>query len=327
MMKNLYCIILLFISFLSFNACVKEDRSDCPPVDLPGEMEERLLYLRTVPEKYLFEDIVETLQLYLYEEKEDMLVALTREFSADELRATGYAIEWHNWNDLDHYNYHIIGVLNTNEDYDFPNTSRLYDFETHIKATEEDIVSHEVKDLFIGYFNPNDRWPSAPHDTLYLEKLLNRIYITIEFDGFELREGTELKTRISGNNSKYDYLNGKLSTGFMNYHPYRDNSAETDRSVFTFDIITGKLYIEDDLELFVQLYDEKGELEEETSFMLVEYIARIEDAAGNYLYDTDQKLQQEDEFYIYIVINEDFQIIGITINDRYTVPPGPGVDL
>lgn len=326
-MRAFYYITLLLVGYVSFISCVKDNRDDCPPGVIPGETIERLLHLRTIPDKYLFEDIVESLQLFLYEEEDDMLIALTREFSAEELKETNYTIEWHNWTDLDHYNYHIIGVLNSNDDYDFPNTGRLYDFETHINPTEEDIVKHEVRDLFIGYFNPHDRVPEALHDTLYLEKLLNRIYITIEFDGFQLREGAELKTVISGNNSKYDYLNGKLTTGYMNYHPYRDNSQETDRSIFTFDIITGKLYINDDLKLSIQLYDENGESEEINSFMLVEYIAKLTDNNGNYLYNTDIKLQQEDEFYIYLIINEEYQIIDMTINDWYSVPPGPGIDL
>lgn len=87
------------------------------------------------------------------------------------------------------------------------------------------------------------------------------------------------------------------------------------------------MYIGDDLEVLIKRYeDENAESVQEVSFMLTEYISQLVDGDGYYLYSTDEDLElQEDPFVVRILLDCDFAIAEITVNNWFVIKPG--VDL
>lgn len=303
--------------------------SDCV-TDIPGggeetETDSRVLYFKTIPEKYQFEEIVESVRLYVYDDDENRYLKTFRDVTAEELLSSAYGVILSEWEELpDNNNYHIIGVLNLNEHYEISGHEALDSYETRIVRDENHEISDDLNDIFIGYIRLDPITKTVYEDTIYLEKLTNRIYLTVEFFDFELPAGTELISYITGSNSEYNYLNNSLGYTTMTYKPHTYGAEH--ESMFKFELTTGKLYLEDDLVLWIEMYDVLGRKVGEQSINLTDRIAETQDDNGNYLYNTNQKLQEEDEFYLYLLIDGNFEIIEFNVNDWYLVVD-PGVDL
>lgn len=314
-MKREKYIYILFTFLLLSQACVHEDRSDCPPGILIEDDFLRTLHFKTIPDKYNFEALVETVTLYVYDDDEDRLQRTYRVIDLNEFLTTDFRVILSEWEDLPDDNYHMIGVMNMNDHYQILGEHRLDEYQTHILELEDE----ELNDVFIGYINLSAVTRAEYRDTMYLEKLVNRIHLSVEFLDNRLAAGYTLSSYLTGSNAEYDYLNNSLGHNQMTYVPYFHDTDH--QSLFYFDIATGKLVIGDDLSLVIEIYDANGELIQTILIPLTEEIANLTDNNGYYLYDTNEKLQAEDEFYLYIIFNDDFTIAEFRINDWFLVDP------
>ncbi|MCD8042756.1 MAG: FimB/Mfa2 family fimbrial subunit [Tannerellaceae bacterium] len=314
-------LILLTIS------CVKDDMSDCDTGGSSGggiiETNSRILSFETIPHKYKFETIAENLRLYLYDE--DLFLLNYYDITVQELAANDYKVTISDWKEVeDERLYHIMGVLNYTEHYEIAGEEHLERYETRIARDENNETEEDLNHIFVGYINIDPITKTVYEYKMLLEKLTNRIHLTVEFVDFELPDNSNLTAHIIGSNAEYNYLNHSLEYTSMIYHPciYGPN----DDSKFKFEITTGKLYMEDDLELLIELYNPNGIRIEHIDIPLTEKIAETQDDNGYYLYNTDEKLKEEDEYYLNIVIGANFQIIEFNINDWHLVVD-PGIDL
>ncbi|MCC8143459.1 MAG: FimB/Mfa2 family fimbrial subunit [Tannerellaceae bacterium] len=105
--------------------------------------------------------------------------------------------------------------------------------------------------------------------------------------------------------------------------PHTDNRPK--ESIYEFLIDTLRLWFGDDLTLVVKLDEEGQDTIEVDRIGIVAFLAEVTDLNGNYLYDSDDKLDLEDEYYIEIVLDAELKISQIIVNGWFEI--GQDIDL
>lgn len=326
-MKKIEYILLLTAWLISFSGCVKEDLdlSDCPPVD-PGVEEENERYLRFQVKNNSqgFANIVEYIQLFAYDENNGYIkdTLLTR----NQIQASDYRFNMTAWKNEGEEFHHMIGVMNLTDNYSIDNEHHKLEFRKSVVTNRTDTVDVHLEDVYLGQIEFGTPVKSVTYDMLYLVKNTNDVHLEIEFmEGCQLPENSTITPYLRGSNGTYNAFNESVGENTLVYehHTYLTNLLPVLHYQFT----TLKMYIGDDLEVLIKRYeDENAESVQEVSFMLTEYISQLVDGDGYYLYSTDEDLElQEDPFVVRILLDCDFAIAEITVNNWFVIKPG--VDL
>ncbi len=310
----LYLLICILTFIILFGSCINEDMSNCPSG--------RYLHFETINKKYEFKDIVEKVDLYIYDGEE---LVDKKTYSRAEIEASDYKIyldERPNGMEL-----HYIALINEFDDYfrtvDADHKETL---QTAIVAAKGDSVKNRLPNIFHGAKDIlfSNKLLGIP-DTIYLKKNTNDINLFVAFKGYELPSSSHLSSFICGSNGKYNYDNQPIETTTYTYLPYTAalGSGEYDyNSHFT----TMRLWIGADTDIRLEKKDEvlsplAPAVETLHRLNITEELAKVT-VNGEYIYNTDEKLEAEDEYDITIILDGNFVVLELVINDWVIVRNG-----
>lgn len=305
-----------FLFTLLMGSCINDDLSNCTV--------ERYLHFETLNKKYNFKDIVEKVDLYIYDGDE---LINTKTYSRTDIQATDYKIPLYGYPGKTKL--HYIALVNQSETcYHTINTEQKKDLLTEILPAQGDSVKNRLSNIFHGAkYIDFDYSTANTSDTIYLKKNTNNINLFVSFDGYELPENNYLKSFISGSNGKYDYENTPITDTKYTYLPY--NSKVNDKQyAYTSQFTTMRLWIGADTEIKLEKEDFTGSpviTESVQKLNITEVLAKIVDSNKEYLYNTNEKLEKEDEYNIFITLDGSFVIMDLTINNWFVIKGGVGL--
>ncbi|MDH6306321.1 hypothetical protein M2463_002989 [Parabacteroides sp. PH5-13] len=303
--RSLFSSILILLLFLG--SCINDDLSECPSG--------RYLHFETLNGKYSFRDVVETVDLYIY--KGNSLVE-TKRYSRGEIQATGYKIYLNDRPNGTELRY--VALVNQAEDcYHTTGSETLEGMLTGLVSSETDSLAdlyHGTKDILFEHRS------AGVADTIYLKKNTNKINLYVGFDGYELPQGSTLHSYIQGRNGQYDSENKPVENSRYTYHPYRwALGGEESRYDYDAHFTTLRLWIGADTDLSIEKQNTAVSPLRATEAQLlyrlniVEELAKVVSSGGTYLYDTNEKLELEDEFDIILLLDGNFVVLELIIND------------
>jgi len=300
MNKSIY--ILLLLLWPVMQSCIYDDLSDC--------FRERYIWFKSINTKYIYEDIAQQVNLYIYDEQQQFINELI--CTHDDLIRTGGKVyipaqyEGKYW---------IVALVNLSDNYIVYDTEEFAHWKASLQTANGNEVSSKLPDLYhsmkaisFGQDNP------LPGDTMYLSKNINHIYLTIECSASDVLEN--IQPYIYGSNSLFNYENRLLGDRMITYHPH-NTQKYTNRMQYS--ITTMLLRIMGDISLYFKEQESDGSISDRKIFNITEELAKVKDSNGRKLYDSDIKLSLEDEFKFVIVLDKSSQIIDLKINDWYVV--------
>jgi hypothetical protein len=264
--------------------------------------------------KYRIEDVTQEMLLYLYDNRGDLVD--TFQFSAVYLRTNDYTAMLP-ISDVGEYT--IVALLNPSpENYEVTGSETLTTFRTELKPDRLDTVARRPSDLFYAHRNiVHVETTEIEYDTVYFHKSTVHFNVHVQLEDHTLPAENTLKVSIDGNNGIFDYLNAKSARRL--YLPYTDPQIITraiqEEHIYQFE--TMDFHTTDVLNLYVQ---EVGPTTDRSrSIDIVEALSQVTSENGFHPYDADEKLAQEDEYDLVVVLDAGFKILELRINDWYTI--------
>lgn len=291
-------IFLLLAVLVIYAGCYKEDFSDCPHV--------LYLYYRSVMQKYTYEDVVEQLDIYLYDTNGQQISTYT--YSVEELDDIDFMpkipVEKNTV-------YSIVSVLNAHNDYTIENGLELQSFKLSLNTQSGDTVREKQDDLFYGMkqitvIGLENR---QQQETIDLYKNTNHINLNVSFRNGK-PDGYPLFARLEANNGSFDYTNKCYPQSFRIYEPYLQNEY-SGKELFCF--TTMQIWLGSVVNLFLET-EEGGRRIQKSEMNIVEVITKV--------YNTEEKLAQEDIFNINLILDADYTIFELSINEWYVIKSG-----
>ncbi|MDH6358993.1 FimB/Mfa2 family fimbrial subunit [Parabacteroides sp. PF5-9] len=321
-MVHLKRIILFVIPVLLFGSCLKDELEPCgmDPDNL------RYISLKSGMRKYNYEHIVKEVDVYLYDDN-DFLVDLLS-YSKEELKKTDYRIALPI---AENQEYSAVVLVNKGDSYEIDRIDQQKEFYVSLKSEAGDTVRTRQADLFTGFKVLDFGADALPEgmddrcDTVILMKATNHFDVTVDFKGYTLPTGSRINTYIKGNNGSANYQTRCHKNSQRIYMPLPpdDGSVMTDNPLY---FTTMKIWHGSDLTLYVEELNENDQLVKSHQMLIVDRLAQIKNMDGEYLYNTDDKLDQEDQFVLNLELDDRFVLIGLSINGWSLIESGIVVD-
>lgn len=162
---------------------------------------------KTINPNYQFEEIIGSLDLYLYNHEEVLVEKYS--YSQQQLISTNYKayIPYHASGE-----YFLVAIVNPHELYAITGEDELITFHNQLITDSNNIISSKLPDIYHSF--KEIRFTEATYvtnDTLMLSKNTNHIKLEVEIQGYTLPENSSIKTNITGANGIYDYINRPLN--------------------------------------------------------------------------------------------------------------------
>lgn len=306
-------LIALFTVLVALTGCYKEDYSTCP--------DGRYVFFESVTRKYDYAEVVESADLYLYNNAGRLVNKY--EYTLAQVKADGGRLLLPFQPEGE---YTLVAVVNGSKDhYDVSDADNTSSGKLSLKCNGESVVETMPCDIYHSCSTITfDRYSVAKTETdiLDLFKNTNDFHVKVKFVNDAAPAG-ELQVYMCGNNGTYGYDN-KLVEG--SYRKYKTHQYSPEDNLYT--MRTMRVHTNTDLMLHLELWPENTTKADEAEPLrtqtidIREYLMGVKDTAGNCLYDTDEKLEQEDRFNIVVTLRSNFEISGITINDWAVISPG-----
>lgn len=302
-------ILILFSSLLLFGSCIEEDLDDC----LRG----KYICFKTNNPKYKYEEVVDKVNLYLYDEGENLVSEYS--YSRQQLIDSDYkAYLPQHLNG----NYLLVALVNHEDCYSTTEVSQLSKLKTKLNA-ENDSVRSKQADLYHAYREVSfgDTY-HITSDTVSLSKNTNHINLEVELRDYPMPANATLCTHICGCNGIYNYNNKSLGGAKLTYIPHTLVSENISGNKITLNNISTimRLWIGDDLSICLEQHEPGKSPVNLTNLMLTKEIASIaNDLTNEKLYDTNEKLELEDEFRIRVVLDGELSVVELRINNWYLI--------
>lgn len=156
---------------------------------------------------------------------------------------------------------------------------------------------------------------------MYLSKNTNNIHLTVHMSDGAVPASAQVDAYMHGCNGLYDSQNKAKGNTMVTYLPHASSKVVTS----TYDFTTLRLWIGDDLTMKIEQNESGKQAVPLATIPVTQWLAELENDNGEKLYDTDDKLEMEDEFNIEISLDGKAVIIGVKINGWYLIKPN--VDL
>lgn len=318
-MKTRFLLALLFVMTV-FTSCYKETYDNCPPG--------RWIAFRSVMTKYDAKDVIEHVDLYVYNAQGDLVNQYA--YGLSDVKANGGKLLLP-FQELGEYT--LVAVVNGCDDHyrvtdaGSMNTGRL-----SVLCDADGTIAQEPCDIYHAYRKVSfDRYSITVEQTDILDLYKNTNNFTVEIvyaDGYT--PGGVVDMDITATNGTYGYNNALTSDCFRRYlpHSYSAEKNEYYMRTMRFQCHTDMLL---NLDLWTSDYtvgykpvskaDSDPQLLRSHLLNINEFLSGVKDSNGNYLYDTDEKLEQEDYFHIVITLQSGFVISEIRVNNWYAVRP------
>lgn len=314
--------ILAFLTLpITLTCCYKETYDDCPSG--------RWIYFQSVMPKYNYSEIVENANLYLYDAQGQLINTYIYELS--EVKANGgkLLLPFQDMGD-----YTLVAVINNSKDhYEVTSPEDISSGRLSILCDDNSIVDRMTCDIYHAYKTITfDRYSITREeiDVLNLYKNTNDFTIEIQYTGNNAPTGV-VDMNISAVNGVYGYDNKLVSDCMRHYKPYSYLEEESRYLIRTMrfqtdtEILLNLQLWTDDYEIGIppntRNNSNEPELLRSHCLNITEFLSGIKDSKGNYLYNTDEKLEQEDHFHIVITLKPNFDVSGITVNNWFAIRP------
>jgi hypothetical protein len=215
--------------------------------------------------------------------------------------------------------YTIVALLNPSPlHYEITGAESLTTFRTELKADRLDTIARKPSDLFYAHRDLSHvQATKIRYDTVYFQKNTVNFTVNVQLDEHTLPAEHNLRVAIEGNNGIFDYLNSKSARRY--YLPYGDPQVITraikEEHVYQFRTMNFRTV--DALVLSVR---EQGPATDHArSIDIVKALGNVTFDDGSHPYDTDEKLAQEDEYDLTVVLDADFEILELRINDWFSI--------
>lgn len=305
-------ILILFSSLLIFGGCINEDLSDCP--------RGKYIYFKTNSPKYVYENIVKKVDLYLYDEGEN----LVSEYSCprEDLDGNNYRIYIPQF---PNGNYVAVALVNQDNHYETLDKSKLTSLRTRLLTTSGDSVKIKPNDIY--HSNKEMNFGDTYHitsDTMFLSKNTNHINLSVQIKDHKMPDANTLGTTITGANGEYNYNNRSVGNSTLTYIPHTTSPIEKVQNTIVFKNSTTIMRLWIDADLMVNVIEYENGVTPKNkpvaSLNLMDMISKVKnDATGEYLYNTNEKLELEDEFNIEVIYDSSFSIIDLKVNDWFCI--------
>lgn len=303
---NKRIILSLASALLFLGSCIKEDLSRCP--------QGKYIVFETINPKYPFGQIVSKVDLYLYDDRETLVGRYT--YSREQLQADGLRARLPKQPDG---NYFLVALVNHEDCFATTGAETRSTLRTGVKTEAGDSVSFKLADIYHGCKDISFvSSTSESRDKVYLSKNTNNVNLTVELRDADNPQATAalLSTAVTGTNGTYDSRNTPVGTGKLTYLPHTTKAVSA-----LHDFRTMRMWIGDDLTVHARRTDNG----QQQSLPLTGTLSGME-IDGYKPYDTDEKLELEDEFDIHVVFDGQMTIVALKINDWYLIKQ-PGIDL
>ena len=292
-------ITLLALAALLLKACFKDDLSDCPA--------NLQLYFESVITKYKYEEVTNRLDLYLYNGA-DALAGIYS-YSQEELKEINYrpvlplgTCE----------RYTLLALVNAGDDYIVTRAEQLNTFKVSLRTTVGDTVKKKQEDLFFARKEIQNTEPGSSgrwiYETLPLYKNTNHIFVNVTIESPDNSQLHALQAYIQGNNGSFNNQNNCYPISNRVYLPHK-TTIETGSINIQYQFTTMQIRTDSDLILFFHENEE-----EMLKLIIMDQLSKV--------YDTNEKLEKEDVFYLDLILKNDYTIIELQVNGWYTIQSG-----
>ncbi|MCD8172049.1 MAG: FimB/Mfa2 family fimbrial subunit [Alistipes sp.] len=329
-MKNFLHPILIAVSAITAVSCsIKEDIESCfpPPKPAPDSIYVYLAFecieIYDTDREIVFDKIVDELELLFY--NRDGKLAYDLHYTAVQLEEYDWRVRLHD-NLVKPGDYTLLALVNyRNDHYTMTGKESLVSLLAGLeydKSTTGNNGSPEIDfpltDTYYGRHNLELRYTSLFNEhKVMLSKNTNLFNVTVFFrEESDYNSVLSVVSRITGNNTLYDWENHAVDAPEVNYLPYSGERKEPEFS-FTDSLKTMRVWHRSDLELKIDITTDQEVINLTES--VPEWLAGIEK------YDTDEKLEHYDEFDIRITLGESYVIVGVEVNGWYVVKDEGGL--
>ena len=309
-MKKANIFFWLLLLSLSVISCISEDYDNCP----------KGYYIRFYPQnqKHDLKQMINTVDLYLYGEDGSLHKEIHR--TKEELRPADGAVFIPL---LPAGEYKVLALIN--HDPSCYEISSYQKFEEVHTSLPEELIKTPPADLFVGIkpleFKQNEKY--AMTVPMKIAKQTNHINLKIVFQDYEQPADAILNSHIYGSNGKFEYSTYSCSNIYRKYIGHKKDSSQDTNAAFQ--LTTMRLWAGADINLVVEEeYPSLGETRS-VKINLVEELMKVKDEKGELLYDTDEKLEFNDEYDITMTLDGNFVLLELTI-DNWTANGG-GVEV
>ena len=302
-MNKKHILSFLLLLLLLPAGCTKEDNRNCPAG----------LYVCFEPNnpKHNYQELVTQVDLYFYGADGELKADF--HYSRNDLRTHDRAAFVPR---MPAGEYKLVAVVNSGKDYE---TYGIENYETLYTKVKQDIVSDKLTDFFTSEKQITVGRPASlvQTETLKLAKHNNNIRLKILYDNYTAPPNTVLDAFVeeSCGHIYYSTYSGP-PTRDVRYLPWNELSG-SDGLPLQFDISTFRLWIGSDAALCLREADAVSGIDAGRFYTLniTDALVTVKNAAGEFLYDTDEKLEYNDEYEITITIGKDFVILSVTIDN------------
>jgi len=307
-------ILWLLLPLLLPAGCTKEDNRNC----------QAGLYIcfETKNPKHSYPDLVAKLDLFFY--GRDGNLKADFHYTRDELRQNDRAAFVPKISEGD---YRIVAVVNgNNQDYE---TLGIETYEALYTRLREGTVDSKLTDLLSSekQVTVGRIGAVAQTETMTLAKHNNNIRLKIHYENYIAPYNTVLDAFVEESGGIFHY-NTYSSPGVhhVRYLPW-DKLSGSNGLPQQFDISTFRLWIGSDATIHIREIDAiSGNVTGRFyTLNITNALITVRNQAGEYLYDTNEKLEYYDEYEITITLGGDFVVLSVSIDNWNVV--GGGVEI
>jgi hypothetical protein len=295
---------------LLMSGCIKDGEGNCP--------KGMYLTFENIMPKYQFNDVVDRLNLYLYDENSALVGDYV--FNRDELAAADYKayIDQQPAGD-----YSLVAMVNYESDYNVANPNDIRNLHASLLPGTDTVRviptdTWQAKQT-LSFGTPQESG-SVDTQKVMLSKNTNRVNLSIVLDDCQMGENQSWDVNLNGNNGEFDFATYHcVPESFKVYMPVNFTRAAEDDPEFDYSFGTMRLSIGDDMNINIDLLDSGVKVKNVATMGVTAILAQVTDSSGYKPYDTDEKLELEDVFNIKFVVDGSYKITEIIVNDWYKI--------
>lgn len=288
--------------------CTREDYRNCPS----GQY----ICFEAMNPKHDYKELVQTVDLLFYDRQGSLAAQYnyTRSELRDGDRAAFVPI-------MEPGEYTVVAMINHADCY---STTQKENYSTLNTQLVDQVLETAPEDFFTAIRNIDitGNYVDMKDQTMTLAKQNNHINLTVRLKDYALPAGGSIDSYITACNGQFHY--STYSCPGHSHRTYRPEVLPVNDLAHGFRITTMRLWRGMDISLVVDEYrgGTRAAAARSVTLDLVEELAKVKDDAGNFLYDTDDKLEYNDQYDIELTLGPDFVVVGLTINNWAIIDDG-----
>jgi len=302
-------ILSIFLPLLLLMGCTHEDYRNCPAG----------YYISFVTDnpKHNYPELVATVGLYFYDQNGDLQADF--HYTRNDLRAHDRAAFVPL---MPAGNYRLVAVAKS--DVTCYETSGSAKYETLETKLKHEVFDYKKSDLFSAEKNITINPPShiLQTETMTLVKHNSNIRMNLLYDGYVAPNDMTLDAMIEKSSGQFNYsLYSNRVAQDVRFLPWARRNGNNGLPT-QFDISCFRLFYDCDATITIyETSDTKSFPGRAYTLDIVKELAKVRNGMGEFLYNTDKKLEYHDEYEITMTLGRDFVVLAIVI-DKWSIVGG-----